>query len=177
MVSGVLLIILLFQDADKLISGLNFKLIRAFILFKFQNIFLQGNFQDPYPNKKELVTILEKGGAKVLKRLPDPEYIPQNEKTYPYHSNPNGPLSKCSHYILYQEGQDSGKQLIKYNMEHLKAVPVEWLFACLTNCALIDLEDFVSIPIVGEVTNGEQSCKNVDQSDKPPKSRKNALAD
>ena len=155
-----------------LISRLNFKLIRAFILFKFQNIFLQGNFQDPYPNKKELVTILEKGGAKVLKRLPDPEYIPQNEKTYPYHSNPNGPLSKCSHYILYQEGQDSGKQLIKYNMEHLKAVPVEWLFACLTNCALIDLEDFVSIPIVGEVTNGEQSCKNVDQSDKPPKSRK-----
>ena len=66
------------------------------------------------------------------------------ERTYPYHSNADGPLSKCSHYILYQEGQQSiGKQLIKYNMEHLKAVSVEWLFECFNSCTLIDLEDFV----------------------------------
>ena len=86
--------------------------------------------------------ILRKGGAVVLKREPDPESIPANEKTYPYHSNPKGPLSKCSHYILYQEGQKSGKTLIKFNMEHLKAVSVEWLFACLNSFAIIDLDDF-----------------------------------
>ena len=77
--------------------------------------------------------------------------------TYPYHSTPGGPLSKCSHYILYQDGQESGKQLIKYNMEHLKAVSVEWLFACLNNAALIDLEDFVRSPVYAQAN--EQSGK------------------
>jgi hypothetical protein len=108
---------------------------------------MHGSFQDPYPNKNDLLIILEKGGAKILKREPDPESIPQSERTLPYYCNAGGPLSKCSHYILYQDGQESGKQLIKYNMEHLKAVSVEWLFACLNNAALIDLEDFVRSPV------------------------------
>ena len=135
-----------------------------------QNIFLHGSFQTPYPNKKELVTILEKGGAKVLKREPDPENIPQNESTFPYHSTPNGPLSKCSHYILYQDGQDFGKPLIKYNMEHLKAVPIDWLFACLNSFALIDLEDFVRSPVNdGKNEETQNGNKNMDQVI-PPKS-------
>lgn len=115
-------------------------------MYFFQNVFVHGCFQDPFPSKKELEILLAKGGAQVLKREPDPESIPINERTVPYHSNPGGPLSKCSHYILYQDGEKSRKPLIKYNMEHLKAVPVEWLFACLNSFALIDLNDFERAP-------------------------------
>ena len=131
-------------------------------------MFLHGSFNEPFPNRKSLAIILNKGGCKVLKREPDPESIPPNEKTSPYHSVPGGPLSKCSHYIVYQEGQESGKQLIKYNMEHIKAVPIDWLFACFDNFALIDLEDF-SRKLSGEDT----PVKNCEDSDLKQKSLKN----
>ena len=107
---------------------------------------MHGSFRLPYPEKRNLSTILEKGGAKLLKREPNPELIPVGEKTYPYHSTPDGPLSKCSHFIIYQEdGHQNMKKrqsLIKYNMSHLKAVPVGWLFTCFDNFALIDLDCF-----------------------------------
>ena len=42
-------------------------------------------------------------------------------------------------------------------MEHLKAVSVEWLFACLNNSALIDLEDFVRSPVYDK--SDKQTCR------------------
>ena len=69
---------------------------------------------------------------------------------------------------MYQEGQESGKQLIKYNMEHIKAVPIDWLFACFDNFALIDLEDF-SRKFSGEDT----SVRNCEDSNRKQKYLKN----
>jgi len=106
-------------------------------LFDGMHIYLQGDFNNPYPQKKQLTEILTKGGAVVLKREPDPESIPAGEKKRPYHANTGNPLANCSHYIVYQEGSKSEPEL-KYQMSHIKSLPAAWLFECIHNFQLID---------------------------------------
>jgi len=45
--------------------------------------------------------ILKLGGANVLKREPNPESIPPNESTIPFHAKADSSLSKCSHLIIF----------------------------------------------------------------------------
>ena len=107
-------------------------------LFDGMHVYLYGSFDKPYPNRTELTAILRRGGAVVLKREPDPEAIPQDERgRRPYHSDPEGPLSKCSHFIVYQEGSKK-EPAIKYKMDHVKSLPAAWLFECIHNFKLVD---------------------------------------
>ena len=98
-------------------------------LFYGCHIYLKGQFDKPYPSKGDLTNLLRNGGATILRREPDPENIPPEEKRVPHHVEPNSPLSKCSHFIIYQEG---GKEpILKYDMEHCKSLPLAWLFECI----------------------------------------------
>lgn len=73
----------------------------------------------------------------MLTREPDPEMIPDSEKKLPYHAKKNGSLVKCSHYIVYEE--DTKKEpLIKYDMEHIKSLPLSWIFQCIEQFELIE---------------------------------------
>lgn len=70
-------------------------------------------------------------------REPDPENLPVAEKTVPHHAEQNSSLSKTSHIILYQEG---GKRepLLKYNMEHVKTIPLIWFLQCILHHQLLE---------------------------------------
>ncbi len=100
------------------------------------HIYLQGQFGYPYPSRAELSELLKMGGATLLRREPDPESIPPDELRVPYHAPPNSPLSKCSHFIIYQEGPK--EPLLKYDMKHFKSLPAAWLFECIKNFSLVD---------------------------------------
>ena len=106
-------------------------------LFDGLHVYLHGTFEKPYLDRRDMGTVLRKGGAVVLKREPDPEAIPRSEQRRPYHSKADGPLAKCSHLIVYQEGLKCEPQ-IKYNMAHVKTLPAAWLFECLHNFKLVD---------------------------------------
>ena len=104
-------------------------------LFEGCHIYLHGKFDGPYPDKPEVIKMLKRGGAFVMKREPDPEFIPENEKKLPYHIKADSPLSKCSHYIIYQEGYR--EPLLKYDMEHVKSLPMAWLIECIKNFTIV----------------------------------------
>ena len=104
-------------------------------LFDGCHIFLKGDFEAPYPSKLELWNLLKNGGATVLRREPDPECIPKEEQRLPYHAGTDNALSKCSHFIIYQEGVK--EPILKYDMTHCKTLPIAWLFECIKNFELI----------------------------------------
>ncbi|KAG7154851.1 BRCA1-associated RING domain protein 1-like 2 [Homarus americanus] len=104
-------------------------------LFNGCHMFLWGNFSDPYPSRKELETLIKAGGGIVLAREPNPESIPEKEQTVPFHSNVDDPLGNCSHYILYQEGNSEPQ--IKYDMAHIKSLPLIWLYSCIERFQLL----------------------------------------
>ena len=104
-------------------------------LFDGCHIFLKGLFDKPYPSKMELTNLLKSGGATILRREPDPESIPPEEQRLPYHVEPESALSKCSHFIIYQEGPK--EPILKYDMSHCKSLPLAWLLECIKNFALI----------------------------------------
>ncbi|XP_076034385.1 BRCA1-associated RING domain protein 1-like [Oratosquilla oratoria] len=104
-------------------------------LFSGCHVYLYGSFRPPYPSKKELEALIRAGGGIVLAREPNPESIPDIEKTVPFHTNPTGPLSGCSHYIIYQEG--SSEPRLKYDMTHIKSLPMSWLTESLDHFELV----------------------------------------
>lgn len=84
-------------------------------------------------NKKMLAKLVVDGGGVVLKREPDPEGIPDNEKLIPFHAREDSVLSNCSHFIIYK-----AKPQLAYNMKHLKSLPVDWFIECIKNFQLMD---------------------------------------
>lgn len=60
-------------------------------------------------------------GAKLSTRMPNPEMCSSN--ILPYHCQNNKLMSKVSTIILYTSDSD---RMIKYNMEHIKALPISW---------------------------------------------------
>lgn len=107
------------------------------------HVFLHGTFSHPYPRKGQLIRILRSGGATVLSREPDPELIPDGEQKIPYHAPKSGPMSTCSHVIMYQESSSS-EPLLKYDMRHLKSLPAAWLFDSINNFAIADSAKYKS---------------------------------
>lgn len=105
-------------------------------LFDGCHFYLTGLFQAPYPSKSDLINLLKDGGATILRREPDPEFIPVEEQKMPYHSKMGSSLAKCSHFIIYQEGLK--EPLLKYNMDHIKTLPTAWLFECIKNFAIVE---------------------------------------
>ncbi|KAK7865952.1 hypothetical protein R5R35_005017 [Gryllus longicercus] len=84
--------------------------------------------------KAHLSSLILSGDGLVLTREPNPEAIPAHERTIPYHAK--GSLSKCSHYIIYQHGRHEPQ--LKYNMTHVKSLPVTWLLDCIETFTLIE---------------------------------------
>ena len=91
----------------------------------------------PSPSKVEVQALVRAGGATLLSREPDPEAIPPSEQGVPHHAPAASPLAATSHLILYEEGARKGPGC-RYNMAHLKTLPVAWLLAALASQQLVD---------------------------------------
>ncbi|KAJ8703766.1 hypothetical protein PYW07_013060 [Mythimna separata] len=98
------------------------------------------NFNTKYEISKSIVltkAILTKlitdAGGIVLRRVPNPESIPESEKLVPYHAKKDGKLMNCSHYIIFKDMYEP-----MYNMQHLKALPIGWLIECLEKYELCE---------------------------------------
>ncbi|XP_063221467.1 BRCA1-associated RING domain protein 1-like isoform X2 [Bacillus rossius redtenbacheri] len=87
-------------------------------------------------DRAELAALVVAGGGVVLGREPDPEGISLSQRTVPYHATPGSPLACCAHYLLYQPG-GSGEPRLKYNMAHVKSLPVGWLLASVQCFSLV----------------------------------------
>ncbi|XP_012285282.1 BRCA1-associated RING domain protein 1 [Orussus abietinus] len=87
--------------------------------------------------KRSLAALVKEGDGAVLTREPNPEEIEAN-KLIPFHvsQNPQHPLHKCSHYIIYVPGKEEPR--IKYNMPHIKSLPLVWLIECIEKFMLLD---------------------------------------
>ncbi|OAD55621.1 BRCA1-associated RING domain protein 1, partial [Eufriesea mexicana] len=88
--------------------------------------------------KDALITLIREGGGTVLKRGPNPEDIKDEEEFIPFHvaNEPTHSLYKCRYYIIYMPGKN--EPAIKYNMAHIKTLPLAWLIECIEKFTLID---------------------------------------
>ena len=110
-------------------------------LFDGCYIYLLGQFKkDPYWPKYDIMNLLKSGGATILKREPDPEGIPPDEMKIPYHVGygSTSQLSQCAHFIIYQEGPKETEPEMKYNMDHIKSLPMAWLVECIKCFSMVD---------------------------------------
>lgn len=83
--------------------------------------------------KQILTKLVTDSGGVVLRRVPNPESIPDSEKLVPYHAKKDGKLVKCSHYIIFKDLYEP-----MYNMQHLKALPIGWLIECIEKYELCE---------------------------------------
>lgn len=83
--------------------------------------------------KAVLTKLITEAGGVVLRRVPNPESIPDSEKLVPYHAAKGGKLVNCSHYIIFKDIFEP-----MYNMSHLKALPVGWLIECIEKYELCE---------------------------------------
>jgi len=106
-------------------------------LFAGLHIYLNGAFDTPGLSKSDLQKLIQLSGAKLLNREPNPEDIPEQERTVPHHAEQMSSLIETSHIILYQQG---GKRepLLKYNMKHIKTVPSIWFVESCKQYRLLD---------------------------------------
>ncbi|CAH2062414.1 unnamed protein product, partial [Iphiclides podalirius] len=100
------------------------------------------NFNTKYEISKTIVlnkTILSKlitdAEGVVLRRVPNPESIPESEKLVPYHAKKGSKLEICSHYIIFKDMYEP-----MYNMRHFKALPIGWLMECIEKYELCEPE-------------------------------------
>lgn len=84
-------------------------------------------------NKAILTKLITDAGGIVLRRVPNPELIPESEKVVPYHAKKNSKLYNCSHYIIFKDMYEP-----MYNMQHLKALPIGWLIECIEKYELCE---------------------------------------
>lgn len=78
--------------------------------------------------------LVSASGAKLLTREPNPEHAPANY--FLYHCPSGHTMESTSTLILYQEGSKEPK--IKYNMKHIKSLPVSWFFDCIQTFTIRD---------------------------------------
>lgn len=81
---------------------------------------------------EQLKKLVVEFGAKLLKRMPNPEDCPTD--ITPYYCRENKQMYHVSNIILYTT--DSNR-LIKYNMEHLKAFHISWFMECAQKHTII----------------------------------------
>eukprot|EP00092_Neocalanus_flemingeri_P025647 GFUD01027805.1.p1 GENE.GFUD01027805.1~~GFUD01027805.1.p1 ORF type:complete len:593 (+),score=269.16 GFUD01027805.1:403-2181(+) len=102
------------------------------------HFYLTGVFESPSLTRVEVLQIVKMAGGKLITREPDPEFIPPREATVPHHAASSSSLASTSHVILYMAGGRKEPQL-KYNMKHVKTLPVSWLLACVTSGRVVEL--------------------------------------
>ncbi|CAG5036956.1 unnamed protein product [Parnassius apollo] len=86
-------------------------------------------------NKTILSKLISDADGIVLRRVPNPESIPEAEKLVPYHAKKGGKLYMCSHYIIFKDMYEP-----MYNMKHIKALPVGWIIECIEKYELCEPE-------------------------------------
>lgn len=104
-------------------------------LFSGCHIYLSGSFQGS-SGKRELEGLVKAGGGTVLAREPNPEAIAEEERKVPFHTPTDSPLALCSHYIIYSNTPAQHPQ-IKYDMSHIKSLPLAWLYGCVDSFQLV----------------------------------------
>lgn len=83
-------------------------------------------------NLQELITL---SGAQFLKREPDPDGSCLEDTVMVHIRNPKSPLFYTTHIVLYS---DDTNQPLKYNMKHVKSLPVSWFLKCLQTFSIHD---------------------------------------
>ncbi|XP_014470814.1 PREDICTED: BRCA1-associated RING domain protein 1-like isoform X2 [Dinoponera quadriceps] len=93
---------------------------------------------DIYLNKDDLTKLVKEGEGTVLAREPHPEDLKDGTRAIPFHTanDASHPLHECTHYIIYMPGKSEPR--VKYNMQHIKTLPLMWLIECIENFTLID---------------------------------------
>ncbi|EZA58385.1 BRCA1-associated RING domain protein 1 isoform X2 [Ooceraea biroi] len=88
--------------------------------------------------KDNLIKLVKEGEGTVLMREPNPEDLNDMSQLIPFHiaNDSSHPLHKCTHYVIYMPGK--GEPLIKYNMPHIKSLPLVWLIECIEKFTLIN---------------------------------------
>ncbi|KZC13413.1 PREDICTED: BRCA1-associated RING domain protein 1-like [Dufourea novaeangliae] len=88
--------------------------------------------------KDALEKLVREGNGTILTREPHPEDIEDREQIVLYHiaDDPSHSLYKCTHYIIYVPGRDEPR--VKYNMPHIKTLPLMWLIECIEKFTLVD---------------------------------------
>lgn len=112
-------------------------------LFSGCHFFFYGTVENYYVGKikimkDHLLSLVRKSGGVILKRSPDPESLAL-ERTVPYHASEGSSIAATSYYIIYQPGRNEPG--LKYNMSHMKTLPIDWLILCIFNFQLINPED------------------------------------
>ncbi|XP_011169381.1 BRCA1-associated RING domain protein 1 isoform X2 [Solenopsis invicta] len=87
--------------------------------------------------KDDLVRLVKDGEGTVLTREPNPEDLKDISQVIPFHiaNDQSHPLYKCTHYVIYVPGKN--EPLIKYNMPHIKSLPLIWLIECIEKFTLV----------------------------------------
>lgn len=84
--------------------------------------------------KADLFKLIAEGGGKTLPRAPTPTTC-RDFANFPYHSNKESQVSKCCHYIIYE---DDDPPLPLYQMPDLKHKSSKWLIDCIINFSIDD---------------------------------------
>lgn len=94
--------------------------------------------QTPEISKKNLQDLITLSGANFLSREPDPDGACLEDTVMIHIRNLDSPLYHTTHIILYP---DEKTQELKYNMKHVKSLPVSWFLKCLQTWAIHDKLD------------------------------------
>lgn len=84
--------------------------------------------------KEEILKLISDGGGKTLPRAPTPSTC-EDFKNFPYHSNKENQVSRCCHYIIYEENDPPAPL---YQMADLKHKSSKWLIDCIINFNICD---------------------------------------
>lgn len=84
--------------------------------------------------KHSLGSLITSGGGKILHRAPTPSTC-ENIYNYPYHSNINGKVSRCCHYLIYEE---KNPPTLQYQMAEIKHRTSKWLIDCIINFTICE---------------------------------------
>ena len=103
-------------------------------LFAGIHFYLLGQFGAKL-NRDQILSLIRLCDGKIVTREPDPEWIPEHEVSIPHHAGADSSLAETSHVLLYQEGGKS-EPLLKYNMKHIKTLPLSWMLNSLKYCNL-----------------------------------------
>ena len=90
----------------------------------------------PGLSREDLSSLVRLCGGKLVSREPDPEWIPAEEVSVPHHAPSQSSMAGTSHVILYRQGE--GEPELKYNMKHVKTLPLSWLLNCVRTTSLVD---------------------------------------
>lgn len=132
-----------FISNPKLNSGIRKAMLNSVMklpkLFDGINFFIHGHnntveIHNLRITKNSLISLITSGGGKILHRAPTPSTC-ENTFNYPYHSNINGKVSRCCHYLIYEE---QNPPTLQYQMAEIKHRTSKWLIDCILNFTMCE---------------------------------------